>query len=333
MSDSTAFDALDVAAVNVRAAFNRVVDENTVFAADNRVKADLIAVQAARIAVLEGTVPPDPVPLPVVGFPTLGACPINGGGNLLTVESKWGDGPERAVVGRYFSGSRSTAIGTRPPVADMPCVILSTKPDSAYTDAELVSLGTTSLTQPLDLFCTWHEPDVKYKKLAGVAAESALAQWRDISSKKNAAIARLRAAGQIQFDSIDIFGGWIFTDNIDDSKFVPDVKATYVGIDIDGTTGGSSYYNWADPVLLARINAFVAKHGYKGWFATEYAWGATVGDRATGFPGRIAAIRAQVPKILAAGCMSIVVYDYDNNPDEALRTAPEIAAMKAAVPV
>lgn len=81
MSDSIAFDALDVAAVNARSAYNRALDDNLALAGDNQAKATLlvqreavIEQQAARIAVLEGAgTVPDPPPVPAPARLLLGA--------------------------------------------------------------------------------------------------------------------------------------------------------------------------------------------------------------------------------------------------------------------
>ena len=345
-----AFTAIDTALAEVRALFAKSELDNVTLFADNVAKADLIdaltvdrdlwKTEAARLqAKYEPVTPPppppvDPPPPPALRFPTLGACPINGGGTLLTVESKWGDGPERPVIGRYFDADNPSGIGTRPPIADMPSVVYSAKPDHVLTDAELIAIG-GYLTQPTDLFCPWHEPDVKWKKLVKssgqAAADAALAQWLNIQTEAAKSIARLRAAGKIKYDSINISGGWIFTSDTSTAKFVPTTPATYAGFDLDGTTNTTgSYFDWSQAAILNRINAFVAGHGYKGWLVTEYSWTALTAD--TTRAQRVAAITAQVPKILAAGALSIVVYDYDNNPGEALRTSPEITAMKAAVP-
>lgn len=259
----------------------------------------------------------------------LGACPIAGGSNLAPVVSKWGRNPPRPIYGRVFDPNEWTDLVPRPPLADVPAIVASFKPATFVTEAQLISIG-RALTQGIDVLVAWHENDVKHKQGDYDTAE--MNRKRAIQADMTTKVGKLRADGKIRYRTGEVYGGWRMKRTGDIDMYIPDTAGDVLILDYDGTKGGTVYEDWASAQVLKETRR-IMDGPYKGkpLIIGEYAWGATTNDPDR--TRRVAAIQAQVPKIIAAlHPEAIVAFDFENLPGEAFVNANEIAALKAAIP-
>ncbi len=320
----------DTAVAPLRALFDKQTADNVALLADNQAKAVLlvereqaIAALSARIAVLEAqqsTPTPDPTPDPVPPPPpsrrtVLGACPGKGA-SPASVVSKWGQGAGIRLFGPGEIATVAVPAGAGP-------VHVSFKP-AADTADSVVRQAFGGLRDG-DYVTVWHELDVKAKSAKISTAQ--FAKYQAIQNAFHEQIARLRTAGDIaDISTVCVLGGWRFrggTDGDRPDKYLAD--ADVLGVDLDGANNTKSYYDWT--ICLPEILR-VAGARYGGrWSVPEYAWQRR-SDDADGTI-RAATIRAQMPRILAAGPEMVLAFDYENAPGEPLTTPAEIAAFKA----
>jgi hypothetical protein len=316
MSESPSFDALYAATVALEA------DVDATFAQKDQTITNLngaVALQKVYIAELEqwkltypGTppvpvpdppVPPPPVP---VGRTLFGACPRT---TVAAVGSKFG--PTYSL--REFDNAKGTAMVFERP-ADCDRLHGSSKLGFLPSDAQLIKLFAPF--KDGDFWSANHEWDVKHQnalKAGDASAEAKRLATQQVNNACYDAIVRLRDAKLIPFVwVVNTIAVWRFSGGAQ-SPNLYFCKADYLGVDMDGTTtqAGTSYPDWASTTILANIGSFVKASGYKGFTVPEFGWPQLLTDKDGA--KRIAAIKAQIPRVVAAGALGVEWFDNDSN--------------------
>lgn len=305
------FAAIRTALDAAQAEYITFVEED--LAEDKAFQAEIAKLEARVVELekeLEGDPdPPPPPPLPEADHTEFGACLLTNEQGVLT---RFGP---KAGIRRFYGPSDGMAV----PKVPTGCSFfhVSWKPGTQPSRTQLVAA-----CKPLrkgDGVTLHHELDVKHKK--GLST-SELARLLDMQSKFHADIVALRDAGDIP-DVLTwlVHAGWRYSGgNESPDQYMAD--ADVLGPDLDGANSRiaqSFYVDWASSVFIGNITkAANARFGGR-WGAPEYGERLLDIDdeKATGVVGakRLAAIKQQVPKLVAAGARSLLWFDNESNAD------------------
>lgn len=263
----------------------------------------------------------NPDPEPPVMVQRVGACPAAGGFSTTaaaTVVGKWGSG---ASV-RLFSGSDLRSVAPRPATAGR--VHASWKPlgGQPMTEAS-VRAACINLLEG-DVVTVEHEADVK--RLSG-------GSQADLDARMALQDEFHRLVKIVRPDLLTscVLAAWRFRQEATGTQ-APEpylTDADLLGVDLDGVNSltAASYYDFRQ--MLPRTRQ-VADRDYGGrWTCPEFGWPRLNND--PNGTGRVAAINAQTPAILAAGAYSLEWFDYPTVPGYTLTLTNERAAWQSFV--
>lgn len=307
----SAHSDLTAAVVAAQAEYIEFVNEDLIEDAAYQAK---ISVLEARVLELErerdeDPEPPPPPPPPVEAASTaFGACVLTTEQGVLTRL-----GP-KAGVRRFYRPQD----GMKAPTVPAGCSFfhVSWKPAQQPTIAQLIAACRP--LRPGDGVTLHHELDVKHKQGLSTAELDRLLKMQ---SQFHADIVDLRKAGDIpEVETWLVHAAWRYSGGSESpERYLAD--ADVLGPDLDGAnsrTKQSFYLDWASPVFIENITR-VADRDYDGkWGAPEYGERLIDSDDelATGTVGakRLAAVREQVPKLVAAGARSVLWFDQESDP-------------------
>lgn len=245
-----------------------------------------------------------------------GACPQNNSNDLASVKTKFG----QKASGRWFDNGMGLDRIPSPPDGMFCHYSWKTLQDGVITP-EGIDAAFSHLDKKISLVETEHEADVKYKKTGNkIQLEQRRVLKRDFRVLANArgfTVPNTLSAWQFQTDAAvkEVEELFIFAGDV-------------LGIDFDGVN--TSYFDWAKPDVLARVQRIADKY-YGGRITVpEYGWPRQASD--TNGSQRVAAINKQTPIIAdALKPIQFVWFDSASFANYPLTLANEKAAWTAFV--
>jgi hypothetical protein len=311
------------------AAFDETYAENLKLLGDNIAKGERIESLEAELAeCIANCDQPPPT-----NRTTYGACPRTGRNNTSDPGKYFGTPADV----RWFGVAVQT-VPPRPSKALCGTFFASWKPFTAGgTPTKQQFLMACDPLEPGD-FITWeHEYDVKYlndmtaaNKITNPTERAAAVAKAEADLKRRLELIALCHAYKEELRP-DLFtyptvAGWRFTTNGGMDKF--NAVGDYVGIDFDGVN--TSYYDFAQPAIMARAKTYADTHHDGNIVIPEWGWPRQAND--PNGTGRVTAINKQTPLIVAAlKPKAQIWFDSDSFPGYPLTLANEIAAWSAFV--